>query len=663
MHKADKEDYCRIWQELLDSGDIKGHIDIHLKERKPLIDCMLKHIENKPRPIKVLEVGCGTAIDSYNLMSSFQNIDVCAVDYSWQSLVLAKKISGCFPGQIKLLLNDALRLAFKNETFDVVFSQGLIEHFRDPAAIIREQMRVLKNDGLLIIDVPQRYNAYTVLKHRSITRGTWPWGWESEYSYFGLKRLGGRLGLTAVDRCGHGSSAFFGLVYARFWPRRIRPRAVYASGGKLLNRLLKLCDGFSLRLDRRYGHLYLQDVAVIFRKERLVSSSEMNICMISGSFHPLRCGIADYTFLLSRVLAKKNVNLSVVTGAVKNQPEKCLMDKILVLRIMKEWALPELLKLLSIIKQNSSKIVHIQYNATLYNNHIMINLLPLFIKRFMPGVKVVITFHEMIGPGIFWKLWFYVCLKFTDRIIMTNKKYADILLRQNPSSINKISIITVGGCVEDAGVYRLTDEERSSLRQGLNVDGETILIVSFGLIFPNKELEVLIRAAKSIIEEGKKIKLIFIGGESDIFPDLSMEYRDKIDQYIKSLGMEEFVIRLGFMDSSRILKMIQCSDMAVLLYKNGVHSGCCSFITVLSCGLPVITTAGETAMEGLVNYKNTLLLKNNETAQLKQYMLELINDKQLRARLSSQAWELSKRYTWDVISERTKEVYSSLNNK
>ena len=659
MDKVNKEHYCRIWQDLLDSGDIKGHIDIHLKERKPLIDCILKHIENKPRPIKVLEVGCGTAIDSYNLINNIPGLDVYAVDYSWESLILAKKISGYFPKPVKLLLCDAFSIVFKDETFDLVFSQGLIEHFRDPAAIIREQTRILKNDGILVIDVPQKYNPYTVYKHRSISKGKWMWGWETEYSYFGLKKLGRRLGLAAIDKCGHGSSSFFGLAYSRFWPRGIRKR-VHTSGGQLLNKLLKRMDRFFLRLGRRYGHLYLQSVAVIFRKERPGHSCDISVCMVTGSFLPLRCGIADYTFFLSRALINKNMNLSVVTSVVKNQPERCLMDSIRVLRVMKEWAFAELLKLLFRIKQDCAKIVHIQYNAALYNNHIMINFLPFFIKRFMPGVKVVITFHEMIGPGIFWKLWFHACLRFTDRIIMTNEKYRDILLRHSPKSAKKISIIPVGSCVEDEQAYRLTNEERSSLRQSLNVDEETTLVVSFGLIFPNRELEVVIRAARSIIEEGRKIKLMLIGGESDIFSNISVRYRDKVTQHIKSLNMENFVIHTGFVDRGRLSQTIQCADMAVLLYKSGVHSGCGSFITTLSCGLPVITTAGETVMEGLVNYKNTLLLKNNEAGQLKQYMLGLINDKQLRERLSAGARELSRRYTWDLISEHTIEVYSSL---
>jgi len=336
------------------------------------------------------------------------------------------------------------------------------------------------------------------------------------------------------------------------------------------------------------------------------------------------------------------------------------MGDISVFRVMTRWTLPELFKLLSWIRQTGAKIVHIQYNAAIYNNHIMINLLPFFIKSFLRGVKVVITFHEMTGPGIFWKLWLRICLRYTDRIIMTNKKYADILLKESPSSLSKISVIPVGSCLEEDLASAVTQEECASLRRGLNVDAQTFLIVYFGLIFPNRELEVLIRAVKSVIEEGRKVKLILIGGTSDIFSDLSARYKNKIDQCIAELSGEEFITRLGFLDSAHISKIMRCCEMVVSLYKSGVHAGCGSFIAALSCGLPVITTMADVPTEGLIHYQNALLLRNNNPEELKGYMLELINDRALRERLSCGARALFKGYTWEAISLRTIAVYNSL---
>jgi len=60
---------------------------------------------------------------------------------------------------------DACRMPFREGAFDLVFHQGLMEHFRDPAPLLRENARVLKRGGHLLVDVPQRFHVYTLAKN------------------------------------------------------------------------------------------------------------------------------------------------------------------------------------------------------------------------------------------------------------------------------------------------------------------------------------------------------------------------------------------------------------------------------------------------------------------------------------------------------------------
>jgi len=134
----------------------------------------------------VLEVGAGTGRDGIELARA--GARVVALDYSPESLRLIK--GQLAPGDsVALCCGDAFALPFADGSFDVVFHQGLLEHFRNPGDLIAENARVLRRGGLLLVDVPQRYHYYTALKHLLMAVGLWFAGWEREYSIAELEGL------------------------------------------------------------------------------------------------------------------------------------------------------------------------------------------------------------------------------------------------------------------------------------------------------------------------------------------------------------------------------------------------------------------------------------------------------------------------------------------
>ena len=59
------------------------------------------------------------------------------------------------------LFADALALPLPDASVDVVLSGGLLEHFRDPAPVVREMTRVLRPGGLFYADiVPRKTSLY-----------------------------------------------------------------------------------------------------------------------------------------------------------------------------------------------------------------------------------------------------------------------------------------------------------------------------------------------------------------------------------------------------------------------------------------------------------------------------------------------------------------------
>lgn len=163
---------------------------------------------------RVLEVGAGTGRDSFRLMD--RGATVIQLDYSVNSLQILKQLSEDLGVQTTIVGGDTFQLPFRDETFDIVFHQGLLEHFRNAQAhaLLKENIRVLKPGGFLLADVPQRYHVYTVIKHILIGLNKWFAGWERSFSTPELSSLMRSCGLTSIHA--YGEWMYPSLFYRTF---------------------------------------------------------------------------------------------------------------------------------------------------------------------------------------------------------------------------------------------------------------------------------------------------------------------------------------------------------------------------------------------------------------------------------------------------------------
>jgi len=164
---------CKEIDTIYPNKQVIGHI-IHL---------FSGNINNK----YILEVGAGSGSDSVSL--SKLGAKVTILDFSPQSIKIAKAIAKRKKVKLKAVLSDCQQMPLKSNSYDLVFSVGLIEHFKNPAPVIEEQIRLIKNNGFLLLDIPQKFNLYTIVKKFRMLTGTFHFGWETEYSKYQLKKL------------------------------------------------------------------------------------------------------------------------------------------------------------------------------------------------------------------------------------------------------------------------------------------------------------------------------------------------------------------------------------------------------------------------------------------------------------------------------------------
>lgn len=107
---------------------------------------------------RVLDLGCG--IGDAAVFFALAQASVCGVDISPKTLVSADRLSKEYDlprGSLELLVAPAENLPYKNESFDLVYGNGILHHV-DIRLTLLEVKRALKPGGTAFFVEPLAYN-------------------------------------------------------------------------------------------------------------------------------------------------------------------------------------------------------------------------------------------------------------------------------------------------------------------------------------------------------------------------------------------------------------------------------------------------------------------------------------------------------------------------
>ena len=142
-----------------------------LKYKKKFIEKVMKYA----RGGKVIESGCGTGLMAGYLQK--KGLNVTALDLSQKVLDYAKEIAenSKIIAPCKYEQGDILNLGYKRNSFDVSYSNGVLEHFNDDdiVQILKQQMDISK---YVMFGVPSTYfnmNEKMLGNERSLSLKEW----------------------------------------------------------------------------------------------------------------------------------------------------------------------------------------------------------------------------------------------------------------------------------------------------------------------------------------------------------------------------------------------------------------------------------------------------------------------------------------------------------
>ena len=244
------------------------------------------------------------------------------------------------------------------------------------------------------------------------------------------------------------------------------------------------------------------------------------------------------------------------------------------------------------------------------------------------------------------------------RVYPNSKGLYDFILQNNFTQSNKLKIIANGSSNGiDTAFFspdQVTEIERVTLREKLNIQPDDFVFVFVGRIVSDKGINELIKAFSELqaVENNEPtgIKLLLVGGlENDLDP-LNSETLAEINQ-------NKDIISVGFQQDVRSFFAI--ADALVFpSYREGFPN---VVMQAGAMGLPSIVSDINGCNEIIIEGENGLIIPPKNVEKLKEKMLTLAKDKNLYTKLKGNSRRMiENRYEQSVVWNALLEEYEGL---
>ena len=366
-----------------------------------------------------------------------------------------------------------------------------------------------------------------------------------------------------------------------------------------------------------------------------------------GDYVPRRCGIATFTADLLESTAAEFPATHCVAVPVNDLPEGYEYSERVRFEI-NEREIDSYRRAADFLNINEAEIVCVQHEFGIYGGTAGSHLLALLRDLKMP---IVTTLHTILkDPDDARRRVMDEIAQLSARLVVMSQKGVEFLRDIYRVPMDKIDLIP-------HGIPNIPFVDPHFYKDQFGVEGKTVLL-TFGLIAPNKGIERVIEALPEILKRYPDVVYIILGATH---PNLRKHegetYRLTLERLAEARGVKKQVIFYDrFVTIDELTEFIGAADIYITPYLNEAQITSGTLAYAFGAGKAVISTPYWHAAELLADGRGVLTPFGDSEA-IARAVTDLLDDPARRHSMRRNAFMLGREMVWPVVARRYMETF------
>jgi len=368
-----------------------------------------------------------------------------------------------------------------------------------------------------------------------------------------------------------------------------------------------------------------------------------------GNSLPRRCGIATFTTDLQQATAKSRVNMQTCIVAMTDHGHAYDYPPAVRLQI-NDQNLAEYSRAADFLNERHFQVACLQHEFGIFGGDAGNHVMALLSRLRMP---IITTLHTvLLEPRPAQRAVLNRIVDASSTVIVMAEKARILLRTVYGVPAEKIEVIPHG--IPDSAFV-----EPDAAKAKLGFAGKAV-ILTFGLLSPNKGIEVMIDAMPSILKSRPDALYVVLGAtHPNLVRNEGEAYRESLNARARALGVEEHVVFLNrFVDQATLLDFISMCDVYVTPYLNEAQMTSGTLAYSFGLGKAVVSTPYWHAQELLADGRG-ILVPFGDARAIATEIAGLLTDDARRDAMRKLAYSTSRSMTWERTAERYVELFET----